>query len=151
MATIPTKTELLTSYRHLYRAALQAVQYSKPSRYVVRDQLRLAFRDAKNLAEYHPEKIRRTIWFFHAASQSRGLEHRICKTLVRMHWERARQTRRTWRQLQRERGEAEKASEKTKRKMAGRGVDVVREGGLRWRGYEGVVRMFGESMGLCLR
>ncbi|KAK4180315.1 hypothetical protein QBC36DRAFT_177947 [Triangularia setosa] len=148
---IPTTQELLTSYRHLYRAALQAVQYSKPSRYVVRDQLRLAFRNPKNLSEYHPERIRRTIWFFHAASQSRGLEHKICKTLVRMHWERARQMRKSWKHLLREKEEREKASEKMKKKMAEKGGDVVREKGLRWRGYEAVVGMLNGSLGLCLK
>ncbi|KAK0674697.1 hypothetical protein QBC41DRAFT_309363 [Cercophora samala] len=147
----PTTQELLTTYRHLYRSALQAVQYSKPARYVVRDQLRLAFRDKTNLPNYHPERIRRTIWFFHAASQSRGLEHRICKTMVRMHWERARAMRKSWKYLLREREEVEKASEKTKKKMAERGGDVVKERGLRWRGWDALVGMLNESMGLCLR
>ncbi|KAK4644879.1 hypothetical protein QC761_308805 [Podospora bellae-mahoneyi] len=149
--TTPTTTELLTSYRHLYRSALQAVQYSKPARYVIRDQLRLAFRDRSNLATYHPERIRRTVWFFHAASQSRGLEHRICKTLVRVHWERTRVDRKSWKHLLREREEVEKASEKVKKRLAERGGDVVKERGLRWRGWEGVVGMLNESMGLCLR
>ncbi|KAK0747532.1 hypothetical protein B0T21DRAFT_277390 [Apiosordaria backusii] len=149
--TPPTTHELLTSYRHLYRAALQAVQYSKPSRYIVRDQLRLAFRDRKNLSEYHPERIRRTIWFFHAASRSRGLEHKVCKTLVRMHWERSRYARGGWKSWLRVKEEMEKASEKTLKKMRERAEDVVVEKGLRWGWYEGVVRMVNESMGLCLR
>lgn len=59
--------------------------------------------------------------------------------------------RKNWKHLLREREEVEKASEKVKKRLAERGGDVVKERGLRWRGWEGVVGMLNESMGLCLR
>ena len=87
-----TPTTLLHAYRHLLRAALRAVQFSKPARYVVRDQIREGFElsgtTTKVLAPYDPERVRRTIWFLKAASQEAGLESRILKSLVRVAWER---------------------------------------------------------------
>ncbi|KAG6002655.1 hypothetical protein E4U21_002915 [Claviceps maximensis] len=41
-----TTTDVLHAYRHLYRNLLRAVQYAAPARYIARDQLRRAFRQA---------------------------------------------------------------------------------------------------------
>lgn len=71
--------------------------------------------------------------------------------LVRVYWERMRVDRKSWKYLLREREEVEKVSEKVKKRLVERGGDVVKEWGLRWRGWEGVVGMLNESMGLCLR
>lgn len=88
----PTPTTLLHAYRHLLRAALRAVQFSKPARYVVRDQIREGFeqppRTTTTTATYDPERVRRTVWFLKAAAQEAGLESRILKSLVRVAWER---------------------------------------------------------------
>jgi hypothetical protein len=84
----PTKETLIHAYRHLLRAGLRAVQFSKPSRYMIVDKLRTGFRDVKNGGgTFDGERIRRTIWFLNAAAQTRGLEHRILKNLCRVHWE----------------------------------------------------------------
>jgi hypothetical protein len=96
-----TPTTLLHAYRHLLRAALRAVQFSKPARYVVRDQIREGFevsRTTKVPASYDPERVRRTVWFLKAAAQEAGLESRILKNLVRVAWERKEGTgpRTTW-------------------------------------------------------
>ena len=81
--------ELVHAYRALYRAGLQAVQFSKPARYTLRDQLRAAFRDDKaGAAVFDPDAVRRTVWFLRAAAAERGLEHRIVKNLLRTAWER---------------------------------------------------------------
>lgn len=92
----PTPTTLLHAYRHLLRAALRAVQFSKPARYVVRDQIREGFEQPPRTtttakipsASYDAERVRRTVWFLKAAAQEAGLESRILKSLVRVAWER---------------------------------------------------------------
>jgi hypothetical protein len=83
-----SNVEILHAYRRLLRSGLRAVQFSKPARYLLRDQLREAFRDQE--AKFNPEGIRRTVWFLNAAAQERGLEHKIVKNLLRVKWERSR-------------------------------------------------------------
>lgn len=97
-----TPTTLLHAYRHLLRAALRAVQFSKPARYVVRDQIREGFEPPRTTtatpAAYDAERVRRTVWFLKAAAHEAGLESRILKSLVRVAWERkeGRGPRMTW-------------------------------------------------------
>jgi len=120
-ALAPTGQEILHAYRHLLRAGLRAVQFSKPSRYVLRDQLRAAFRDddagkaprnptaaaAAAGGGFDLERIRRTVWFLKAAGQEAGLEHKILKNLLRVAWARggyhADMRSRTWETLQKNR------------------------------------------------
>jgi hypothetical protein len=93
---------LIHAYRHLYRAALRAVQFSKPARYSVRDQMRAGFRDRDGILD--PEAVERTLEFLEAARAERGLEHRILKNLVRVTWERSRLAeKQTWADLLKER------------------------------------------------
>jgi hypothetical protein len=85
-----TNLEVTHAYRRLYRSLLQAVRYSAPARYVVRDQLRAAFRErsgAGAAAELDGEGVKRTVWFLEAAARERGLEHKILKNLVRVRLE----------------------------------------------------------------
>lgn len=95
-----SRQEVLHAYRHLYKGLLRGVQYAIPARYIVRDQLRGAFRDTTSTSTttttWDAEAIKRTLWFLSAAGRQRGLEHRILRNLVRMHSERAAPTRR-WR------------------------------------------------------
>lgn len=108
MTTPPTKLEIVHTYRRLYRGLVQAVSYAQPARFVVRDQLRAAFRekqqppprassssdadaDADGAAaaqapqiQWNREHIKRTIWFCEAAAKERGMEHRILKNLVKV-------------------------------------------------------------------
>ncbi|CAK7209196.1 hypothetical protein SBRCBS47491_000359 [Sporothrix bragantina] len=96
-----SNTELVKAYRSLYRSALRAVQFSKPARYVVRDQLRAAFRGQRTTLTsaannegaqpFDPERIRRTVWFLNAAAASRGIEHRVLSNLLKTaYWRRRR-------------------------------------------------------------
>ncbi|KAH8811776.1 hypothetical protein F5884DRAFT_289614 [Xylogone sp. PMI_703] len=78
---LPNAQHIIYAYRHLYKALLHAVQYSKPARYVGRDKLRHAFRK-DNLSNFDPVKIERTIEFLQIAARERGLEHRIVKNLL---------------------------------------------------------------------
>lgn len=83
-----TKTDVVHAYRHLYRGLLRAVQFSSPARYVARDQLRAAFREAG--AVWDAEAAKRTLWFVEAAARERGLEHRVLKNLLAMRLRRVR-------------------------------------------------------------
>ncbi len=81
-----SKEEIIHGYRKLYRSGLRAVQFSKPARFVVRDQLRRAFRERG--ATFDADGVRRTVWFLNAAAAETGLEHKIVKNLVRVAHER---------------------------------------------------------------
>lgn len=80
-----TTPNLIHTYRHLLRAGLRAVQFSQPSRSTLVQQLRAGFRDPQGTLD--AERARRTVWFFNAAAQSRGLEHKIVKNLCRVAWQ----------------------------------------------------------------
>lgn len=77
----PSHSQILHTYRHLYRHLLQAVRYSVPSRYVVRDELREAFRKGK-AGDYDHDSVLRTLEFLRGAAACNGLEHQILKNLV---------------------------------------------------------------------
>lgn len=68
------------TYRHLYKALLHAVRYSKPSRYVVRDELRNSFRKSDSSA-YDAGKIARTLEFIEGAGREKGIESQILKNM----------------------------------------------------------------------
>ncbi|KAL1841036.1 hypothetical protein VTJ49DRAFT_7467 [Mycothermus thermophilus] len=138
-------TELIHAYRHLLRAALRAVQFSKPSRYTVVDRLREGFRDPKGTLD--PERVRRTVWFFNAAAQSRGLEHKIMKTLCRVGWEQAHEKRRMGYRL-RMRLEKDRVEMEARGKK-GKEPDIIVDH--RYEHYNRTIAMLNDSMGLCLR
>jgi len=77
------------------RASLRAVHFATPPRFVVRSQLRKAFRH-EGIASFDPERIRRTIWFLKSAGEESGLESKILKNLVRVAWERERRKTAPW-------------------------------------------------------
>ena len=74
--------EIIHAYRHLYRGLLRAVQYSKPARFVARDQLRAAFRE-QPAPPHDPRAVKRTLLFLDAAAMEAGLEHKILQNLLR--------------------------------------------------------------------
>jgi Domain of unknown function (DUF1763). len=116
---MPDKLELIHAYRKLLRAGLRAVQFSQPSRWSLTQQLRAGFRDPNG--KFEPERIRRTIWFFNAAAQQRGIEHRILKNLCRVHWERFSPTRTpTWKSVLKQQEMRAKQEEKMKKGAKGR-------------------------------
>ncbi|POR38909.1 Uncharacterized protein TPAR_00904, partial [Tolypocladium paradoxum] len=131
------KMDIVHAYRHLYRALLQAVQFSSPARYVARDQLRAAFREGSGdgAAPWDAEGAKRTLWFVQAAARERGLEHRILKNLLRVRLQRARE-RRNWKMVVHE--------SKQKNDMKGEQETAMRH-------YDMTVAMLNKSMGLCLR
>lgn len=93
MATsMPSRHEIVTAYRHLYKGLLRAVQYSRPARFDARNQLRDAFR-REDPSTFNKERIDKTVEFLGLAAQEAGLEHRILKNLLRMNYERREQYR----------------------------------------------------------
>ncbi|KAL6695978.1 hypothetical protein J3F84DRAFT_372608 [Trichoderma pleuroticola] len=133
MTATASKLDITHAYRHLYRGLLRAVQYSAPARYVVRDQLRTAFRERD--AALDREGVKRTVWFLEAAGKERGLEHKILKNLVRVRLDRSWGLR-TWK----------RALNETKQKSEARKLqqDAMQH-------YNMTVAMLNKSMGLCLR
>jgi uncharacterized protein (UPF0335 family) len=90
-----SNVEILHAYRHLLRNGLRAVQFSKPARFVVEEQLRKAFQSTKREA-FDPEAVRRTIWFLKAAAAERGLEHKIVKNMVKVTWRKQKEANTGW-------------------------------------------------------
>lgn len=76
---------ILRSYRRLYRQALHAVRYAVPARYVVRDELRHAYRSG-SAANFSHEKINRTVAFLKSATEKAGTAHKILKNLIHVWW-----------------------------------------------------------------
>jgi hypothetical protein len=83
----PTRHEVLLAYRHLFKHALRACQFSKPARFVVRDRMRNAFRTSP-VEEYDSRRIQRTLEFFRSAIEYKGIEHKLQKNLTHVWWER---------------------------------------------------------------
>lgn len=79
-----SQTEVIHAYRHLFRAGLKAVCYSFPARYCVRDLLRGAFRSKD--AQFDERAIRRTLWFVKAAGRELGMEHKLVKNMLMVHY-----------------------------------------------------------------
>jgi hypothetical protein len=76
----PSPQTLRLAYRHLYKAALAAVQYTVPARYTVRNKLRSAFRFTP-ASHYNARRISNTVDFLRLAAEKRGLEHKLVKNL----------------------------------------------------------------------
>lgn len=94
-------TEVIHAYRHLYTAGLRAVQYSYPARTGVRDLIRRAFR-AKPAQQLDERAVKRTIWFLKNAAREAGIEHRVVKHMLHVHYWRDRMRRETqpsWTQI----------------------------------------------------
>ncbi|KAL7941684.1 hypothetical protein V8C42DRAFT_334467 [Trichoderma barbatum] len=133
MTTAASKLDITHAYRSLYRGLLRAVQHSAPARYVVRDQLRAAFRERD--AALDKEGVKRTVWFLEAAAKEKGLEHKILKNLVRVRLDRS-WAMRTWK----------RALNDTKQKPETRQLQQQA-----LQHYDMTVAMLNKSMGLCLR
>ncbi|KUI67455.1 hypothetical protein VM1G_11495 [Cytospora mali] len=92
-----SKEEVIHAYRHLYRAALKAVCYSKPASFVARDQLRRAFRSRG--ATFDGKAIRRTIWLLHNAARERGIEHQIVRNILLTQFWRSKEGSPSWKSI----------------------------------------------------
>ncbi|KAI0025655.1 DUF1763-domain-containing protein [Xylariomycetidae sp. FL0641] len=131
--------EIIHAYRSLYRNALNAVKFSKKARFIVRDQLRTAFREKG--AQYNRRGVIRTNLFFLAAERQAGLEHRILKSLISTEYFRNYYDRETWRH-----SSLELANKTRKKKAAELHMEKTR-----YKHYDMTVAMLNKTTGLCLR
>ena len=81
MTTTANRQQVLLAYRHLYKHCLQAVQYSKPARYIIRDRLRRLFHSGQP-KDLDQKRVDNTLEFLRGAARHKGLEHRIVKNLI---------------------------------------------------------------------
>ncbi|KAK1988266.1 hypothetical protein LZ30DRAFT_50247 [Colletotrichum cereale] len=130
--------EKIHAYRHLYRELLRAVQFASPYRYVVRNQLRAAFREKE--ASWDKEEYKRTMWFLQAAAREAGLEHKILKNLIRVAHER--QKLAPWRLSYR------KAEEMNGKKLYEEGKQITSTA---FKHYDMTVAMLNKTMGIRLK
>jgi hypothetical protein len=72
--------EIVHAYRHILRASLRAIQFSKPARYTLVSRLRLAFRSPSS--SFERAHIQNTLEFLRYARETTGLEHKILKNLL---------------------------------------------------------------------
>ncbi|KAL1880007.1 hypothetical protein VTK73DRAFT_6397 [Phialemonium thermophilum] len=131
-----TDLEIIHAYRHLLRAGLRAIQFSKPARFALRNQLRTGFREKG--AQLDPDCVRRTVSFLQAAEAERGLEHRIVKNLLHVAWARERETRKSW-----------KAQLVLRSAKKANMPDPIKS--TAYKHYDMTVSMLNHTMGLCLR
>lgn len=82
---VPSARDIVRSYRRIYRHGLQAVQYSTPARYVLRDEIRHAYRN-NSIADFNAERIDNTVEFLRSAATEKGWAHRIVKNLFHVSW-----------------------------------------------------------------
>ncbi|KAF2396590.1 DUF1763-domain-containing protein [Trichodelitschia bisporula] len=89
---VATKAEIVRGYRHLLRGGYHAVQYSTPARYVLRDRLRLNFRQGKP-EDFERWRVDNTLELLANAAKHHGLEHKLVRSLLMtwywepVHWE----------------------------------------------------------------
>ncbi|KZF21552.1 DUF1763-domain-containing protein [Xylona heveae TC161] len=128
----PTRLQLIHAYRHLWREGHRAIQFSKPSRYTLRDRLRNAFREGK-ATDFDERKITNTLEFLRGATSQKGVEHHIVKNLMYAWW---------W----------ERKNIYHPRKPTARTpVSELRIQKSAFNHFRETVHMLNETMGMCLR
>lgn len=86
----PSQQAILQAYRALSKSCLYACRYSNPSRNILRNQLRTAFRKS-SAAEFNSERIKNTLEFLDGAGREAGIESKILKGMTEVEY---------WRQVQ---------------------------------------------------
>lgn len=79
------KSTVLHAYRQLYRHGLQAIHYSSPARYTLRETLRSSFR-TQTRAEFDAKKVENTLSFLHRAALDTGMEHKLVKNILHVRY-----------------------------------------------------------------
>lgn len=141
----PTNLSIPQAYRHLYRAGLRAIRHSTPARHTFLARLRRGFR--KSLPQdFDPARVLNTVQFLENAAtppismQRRTLEHRVLRSLLHTWY---------WQDLH------TKYPEKGRRMRNKEGTEAGKEE-LKIRskafdGFDHMVKMLNESMGMCIR
>lgn len=79
------RQDILRSYRHIYRQGLHAIQFSTPSRYTLRSELRFAYRHG-SVVDFDAKKVENTIKFLSDATKTKGPAHALLKNLLHVWW-----------------------------------------------------------------
>jgi len=80
------KAYIRSVYRRLYRAGQAAVRHRAPKKYLMRQQIRLAFRNGTTMPT--SLEIDNTVAFLRTAGHRRGIENNIVSTMMNMAWNR---------------------------------------------------------------
>ena len=135
----PNNAAVIHAYRQLYRTGLQAIDYSSPGRYTLRDRLRRAFRKS-HPTDFDALRVRNTVQFLRNAAVRQTLERKVLRSLLHTWW---------WQDLK----TATPASQKRIRSREGTPA-ALEEQMIRDQAFDQfnhLVRMLNESMGVCIR
>lgn len=127
-----TPAQIVQAYRCVYKASLYAVRYSKPGRYIVRDEIRSAFRRSPVTA-FDVDKIKNTLEFLEGAGKEAGMESKILKSLCEVIFK------------QKKRAEFHKAPPLDKQTPLERHIAKTA-----YDPYYNTIAMLNDSMGMCL-
>ena len=123
-----SKQDIIRAYRNLYRAGLRAIQYSAPARFTFRDHLRRAFR-ASPASDFDQQRVLNTLEFLDGAARTTGIEHHIVRNILVVWWHEPYQWKTRY------------SVDKTEVAFKIRAYDH----------FYHTLRMFNESMGMCIR
>ncbi|KAL2837414.1 hypothetical protein BJY01DRAFT_221024 [Aspergillus pseudoustus] len=86
VSRLSDRRAVIQAYRQLYRQGLQAIRYSTPARYLLRQTMRESFRFPTQ--DFDPRRISNTLNFLRNATESTGIEHRILRNLLTLkYWD----------------------------------------------------------------
>jgi len=128
------RPQIIQAYRNLHKQALIAVNYSSPSRNILRDRIRRAFRKG-HVSDFDPVRIQNTIQFLRGAAYNHTLEHKVLMSLTHV-----------WRMQSYPRTEAQYLALYPKTPL--KEIQIRRSA---YDQFNHLVRMLNESMGMCLR
>lgn len=128
------RCQIIQAYRNLHKQALIAVNYSSPSRVILRNRIRKAFRNG-HVSDFDSVRIRNTIQFLRGAAYNHTLEHKVLMSLTHV-----------WRMESFPRTEAQLLALHPKTPL--KELQIRRSA---YDQFNHLVRMLNESMGMCLR
>lgn len=133
MSTTNANQGIRQAYRLLYHAGLEAVLYSRPARWEIRDILRQTFRTSPS-SNFQPRRIQNTIKFLENARKYDGFEHRIVKNLLHLQYWKGRPLDKRLKHSIRDSNTA--AAVESRKQI--------------WHQYKATLAMLNESLDICL-
>lgn len=128
-------SQVLRAYRTLYKQALISINYSRPSRYTLRDHLREGFRKGHR-SDFDAARIKNTLQFLHGATYNTTLEHKVLMCLLHTWW---------WQKYQ------ENIKPQTLKSRPKSQTEEVKIRRKTHDHFNHLIKMLNESMGMCIR
>lgn len=122
-----------SAYRQLLKTSLQAVRFSTPARYQIRNIIREAFRDSSS-STFNERQIKNTVAFLEQAREHNGFEHKILRNILHVRY---------WRDIPKK----ERAPQTMKQNNE-LGVDLRKNVPAQ---FDATLSLFNESTDMCLR